>query len=186
MFLERGNDNLTFDPQVDGYTSGVFFNTVAGTPAVTSNVLRLNTASVYTLARFTVSMDMEFVLTVPTDPTSGDVRKWGLFLPSLGDRGACYFEIAGDKFYVRFFDNAGVELLSQEVAWDSGAWTGNPIAYRIAKTDRGARFYVDGTQVAQQTMPETTPLKTVNIPLAVGIKNNNADNLDLTSLTLLS
>jgi len=184
MFLERGNDNITYDPQVDGYSSGVFWTTVTGTPAISSTFLRFNAASAYTLSRHTLFMDMEFSLTVPTAPTLGDARKWGMFMPALGNRGACYFEISGTTFRVRAYDNNGTTLLvDQTVAWDA-AWTATATRYRIAKTERGAQFFINDTLVSGQSMPSTDPLKVVNIPLAVGISNSNADNMDLSYLML--
>lgn len=184
MFLERGNDNLTYDPSIDGYSAGVFFSTGSGTPAVSGGLLRLNAASVYTVSRYTTSLDMEFKLTVPAIPTSGDSRKWGMFLPATGNKGACYFEISGATFRVRMYDNNGTTLIiDQTIAWDA-AWTATAVRYRIAKTARSAQFFINDVLYSGQVMVESDPPANVNIPVAIAVVNGNADNMDMTYLMI--
>mgnify|MGYP006921294973 CR=1 FL=1 len=184
MFLERGNDNLTYCPVVDGYTSGVFWTTVVGTPAISTAFLRFTNASAYTVSRYTKDLDIEFVLTVPVAPTGGQARKWGLFLPCMGNRGACYFEVAGAVFRVRSYANDGTTLLVNQVVTFDPAWATAPIAYRIRKSAGSVEFFINNVSVSQQFMVDPAVPVDVNIPLAIAIDNGTADNLDLTSLML--
>lgn len=185
MFLERGNDNLTYDPQVDGYTSGVFLATVTGTPAISTTFLRFTSASAYTVSRYTKDIDIEFVLTVATDPTAGHARKWGLFLPAMANRGACYFEVSGATFRVRSYANDGTTLiLDQAVTWDSTAWLNVATKYRIRKSAGSVEFFINDVSVVGQSRVDPTVPVDVNIPLAIGISNGVADNLDLSSLMI--
>jgi hypothetical protein len=185
MFLERGNDNLTYDPTVDGYTSGVFWTTVTGTPAISTTFLRFTSADAYTVSRYTKDIDIEFVFKVATNPTAGHARKWGLFLPAMGNRGACYFEVSGTTFRTRSYANNGTTLLlDAAVTWDSAAWLNTATRYRIRKSAGSVEFFINDVSVSQQVRVDPVVPVDVNIPLAIAISNGVADNLDLASLML--
>lgn len=183
-YVERLLTSFAYDPQVDGYTTGVFWNTVAGTPAVTSNLLVFEPAEeAASLASITEHVDIEFVLTVASAPASGDARLWGLRNPSMGNRGAAYFEIAGAVFRVRLYAEDGTTLLlDKEITWDA-AWNNTPTRFRVQIGQAGARFWIN--DVLQPLCVVDNLLATMpKIPLRVDIKNGtgSAGNLSLSSL----
>lgn len=160
---------FVYDPVVRGLDS-TFWKSVTGTPSLTSNRLRVNNAR---LTSFTQYMrgKIEFKLNVPTAPSGGDDKFWGLRNPVAATFGAIYFQITGAVFQAVSYDDAG-NAQTTAITWDTSTWDGNQISYQILWTPTNITFLVNGiVQATHQTRIGT-------VPLALDIDNNDADNLD--------
>lgn len=134
--------------------------------------------------------EFEFAVNVPTAPTAGDYRAWGLKTPSLGTtRSRAEFRIMDAVFSCVVYSKSGVALLNQAVAWNSD-WTGAETKFAIRNTVSGVTFLINGTIVAKYTcadaganvdrVDEPTPVHCVN----GSATSNPTDNLDFGAFVL--
>lgn len=175
------NENFCYDPQISGFDAN-FFKTVTGSdPTVSSSKLRFtsNEVSSYSFYRY---LDIEFILNMPTAPTAGDDRSWGLKVPSLGNRGRVEFNINGAVFSALAYDDAGNEEINQAITWD-GDWTTTDTRFGIRITPLGIKFLIDGVVfVRGETRGNEANPDISSIPGSIHIDNGNADNMDMTCL----
>jgi len=134
--------NYLYDPQRQGYDVGQF-TTLTGTPAIASGKLSLTTAS------FIGKQDLDrgeitFGLTVPTLPTTGDVRAWGVALPAASTY--LTFDVTDDVFraVAKTADRVKAPLINANVAI---AFNATPRT--IVRSDGGS-FVTDGFVVGQK------------------------------------
>lgn len=175
-------DGYIYDVAIKGLDANFWAN-VTGTPTVATGKIRLNAATMasYILHEFP---DIEFLLTIPAAPTSGDVRQFGLLISSSQAVGAAYFDITGTTFSAKVFDNAG-NVTSKVITWDAGNWSNKAVLYRITQEADIIRFWtgVITAGVAAYTLQATIAAPVSGLPsnaLPILIKNGNSDNMDLT------
>jgi len=169
-------DGYVYDPIVKQYDT-TFWKATTGTPAMSGNVLRFNAAAVGSYIQH-IYADIEFNLTVPTAPTSGDARHWGLRNPSSDNMGAVYFKIAGAVFTAEVVDSAG-NATSTTLSWSAG-YTATATTYRIRWEADHIFFYINGVIVATVSTANTSKNQIPCDALLARIVNGNADNMDLT------
>lgn len=174
------NENFVYDPIVVGYDT-TFFKAIAGTPAVASNKLRLSAAEVasYSFYRYT---DIEFILNVPTAPTSGHARAWGLKVPALGNKARVEFDITDAVLSCKAYDDAGNATINVPITWDA-AWTATDTSFRIRVTPGGIKFFIAGVQVASGELVNYTSNPDIpSIAQTIHIVNEEAENFDVTAI----
>jgi hypothetical protein len=185
-------DSITHDPQIQGF-NGSFWGVVSGTPpAISGGILEINAATIGSYLNFTFTELCEFVLTVPSVPTVGQARRWGLYSPaaSLNGQsqnnigiGSIYFDIAGTAFTVNVEDANG-NVQSKTITWQS-AWTNKATQFAIAWEPDVVRFWIDQQIVA--TFNVTSGATAYGIPytpLPLYISNGASDNLGLNYLDI--
>lgn len=117
--------------------------------------------------------DFRFAIVVPTDPTAGDSRKFGLYSSNKGS--GIYFEISGTTFQAVAIDGVTGESTEESITWES-SWTGTKRVFRIIWQAGMAHFYVDGTKKATIAFSDED-LDLASTPMRVYIKNDNADDM---------
>lgn len=162
-------DGYIYDPVVKQYDTG-FWKTTTGTPAMSTVYLRFTSAGSASFLQH-IFADVEFSLNIPTTPSTGEAKVWGLRNLYGDDLGAIYFEITGATFRVISKDDSG-SAETTNVTWVSG-WEGADTKYRIRWEPDHVIFYVNGTIVATHTS------KVPSHALAIRILNSDADNVDL-------
>jgi len=179
--ISRMNGILLYDPQFSGYDI-TFWNTLSGFPTIVSNKLRLNTCEILSFPILR-NGDVEFTLTVPTAPTSGDTRTWGLKSPIFGNRGRIEFSISGATFSIVGYDELGTTaFISQTVPWDAG-WTNTATRFRVRWSNSEIQFLVNDSVVARGAF-QVGKLTLTSLPLSIHINNGNADNLDVSAVVV--
>lgn len=173
--IVRNNEIFLYDAQIHGYDTSII-KALAGTPAISSNKLRLNAAEITTYSFFR-NASVQFAMTIPTAPTSGDVREFGFNNPSAGNNARVEFVISGTTVTAVAYDATGTLIASVPITWNS-AWTNTETRYRISLTERMAVFAVNDTIVAtiEGAMPK--------VPMFVHLEQDNADNLDLAQIAV--
>jgi len=173
-------DGYVYDPIIKQYDT-TFWKSTTGTPAMSSNVLRFTSAAASSFLQH-IFADVEFNLTVPAVPTSGDVRTWGLRNPSSDSLGAVYFKIAGTAFTAEVVDSNG-NTKSVTLTWSAG-YTATATSYRFRWENDMIIFYINGVVVATIGTFEMPKNAIPENALALRIVNGNADNLDLNYLAV--
>lgn len=177
--------SYVIDPQVYGLDASIW-KTISGTPTVTSNKYRLNAAELVSYSQFRFG-EFEFNATVPVAPAASDNRVIGLVGKSLGNRGriAFVFNTSGEC-RAQVFDRYGVSLFDELVPFDA-TWAATATLFRIGWSLNAVRFTIsndDGTNLYSSTyQAEKNPL---SLPMSIQILNGNADNLDISSVLILS
>lgn len=152
-----------------------FWKTIAATVSVASNKLRL--ASGGNLASYTQFKygKFGFLVNVPTTPSAGEAKKWGLLLPGDVTKGSAYFEIAGAVFKCVSYTDGGT-VQSTTVTWSS--WEAVETLFEIEWEKDFVIFSVAGVVVASH---QTSTGKT---PLPLYLLNSDADNTDFGNVTI--
>lgn len=146
-----------------------FWKTIAATVSLATNKIRLASGgeiTSYTQFKYGI---FTFALNVPTTPSAGEAKKWGLLLPGAPTLGAAYFEIAGATFKCVTYDDGGT-VQSTTVTWSG---EGAETLFKIEWDEDYVIFSVAGTVVAshQTRVPKN--------PLPLYLDNSDADNTDL-------
>lgn len=156
-------------PSLEGYINGDVFKTVSGTPTVSSGSVVLNAAVITSLQVFReVCLTMQ--LTIPTAPTTGDTRVFGLGFPGTATYRIA-FEITDTTFRAAYYDKTGTLVDSYIITWSS-AWTNTSALFQIRTTNRQIFFLINETVVAR-----FNEVGVVKVGLHVNISNSNSDNL---------
>ena len=177
--------NFLFDPQRQGYDTNLW-KTLSGVPAINTNKLRLNAASIVHYADL-YGCDLTMTMNIPAAPIAGDSRRFGLSSVNLG--AYIVFDITGAVFTIQAIDGLGntktttIDFLA--------AWAGSAIDYEIRWRGTYADFLInhvpviDTTDATNKTYAANYRLNDIAIPkgpLSVYIRNTNADNLDITAV----
>jgi hypothetical protein len=133
--------NFYYDPRRQGYDPSIW-KTTSGTPVVSGNNLVFNTAAAIGKADISRG-EITFALIVPTAPTAGDDRYWGLG-HTANFSSLAVFKILDDGFFAYVYDNAG-NYKSERIDWDV-AWNAAEVDYKIKYAPDGFHFYVDGVE----------------------------------------
>lgn len=132
--------NFYYDPRRQGYDAAAW-HTLTGAPAIVGTNLVFNNASAVgkaDIGRGEITMS----LIVPTAPTAGDTRSWGLAQTNLG--AFAMFRITDTYFTAEVYDGYGNYKVEQ-IPW-LAAWTNTETEYKIKYTPDGWHFYVGGVE----------------------------------------
>ena len=151
-----------------------FWKTIAATVSATGNKIRLasggNIVS-YTQFKFGV---FQFALNVPTTPSAGEAKKWGLLMPAAATIGSMYFEITGATFRAVSYDDDGT-VQTTTLTW------GGEAAEQVFEIEWESDYVIfkrAGTVVA------THQTRVGKSPLPLYLINSDADNTDLGYITI--
>jgi hypothetical protein len=167
--IDRNSNIFLYDVKTSGYDTNIW-NTISGTPTVATGKLKLNTAEINSFAAFT-KCSVEFLMTIPTAPTSGDSRSWGLKVYNYGNKGRIEFNITDTNFTAKVYDDSGTLIDSIPITWDSN-WTNIEARFRITFSERNVFFSINDVIVARFQEVDVT-----ENPLALHIINSVADDL---------
>lgn len=185
--ITREGKIFKYSPLVDGYSNGDIFKTLTGTPAISSNLLRLNADEIGSLESFR-NASLEIYATIPAVPTAGDVRALGFKSLDNGNLGRCEFEVNDAVFSAVVYDAGGTLIERRTINWSS-AWTALPARYRVTTFETGVVFAINDTIVARYDRAEDKEIissdKLSKQPLEIHVSNSNADNLDVTSISVV-
>lgn len=161
-------DGYIYDVVIKQFDTA-FWKQTSGTSSVASNKLRNNNAAIasYLLHKYG---DYEFGLNVPTTPSAGEAKHWGLRSPATDNIGAIYFEISGATFRVVTIDDGGTSQTTT-VTWSS--YEAAETRFRFLWDEDRVIFYINETIVATHTT------RVPSNPLPLRIVNSDADNTDL-------
>lgn len=170
QFNPAKRDSFIYDFIVKQYSTADWKAT-AGTPAMDGNNFQLNAAAVasYILYQFG---EYEFSINVPTTPSTGEAKHWGLRAPATDNLGAIYFEIAGAVFRAVSRDEFG-NTETTNITWSTDpAWANNQVRYGIVWENGHANFLVNGVRYA-------THSKVPSLALPLRIVNADSDDTDV-------
>lgn len=151
-----------------------FWKTLTATVSVASNKIRVTSGgeiASYTQFKYGV---FRFALNVPTTPSAGEAKKWGLLLPGAPTVGSAYFEITGATFRAVSYDEDGTAQTTT-LTW------GGEAAEQVFEIEWEKEYVIfkrAGTAVA------THMTRVGNVPLALYLINSDADNTDLGYITI--
>lgn len=175
-------DGYIYDPIVRGYdTTTPFWKSISGTPTVTSGLLSFNAAESASWLLHLYA-EMEFLLSIPAVPTSGDVRRFGLQNPASDNLGAAYYDTAGIAFTANVIDGNGTKKTTA-ITWLS-SWTATATVFRI-RWEKDQVLFLIGTNTNAMNIVASFTSQNVSIPLgplALHIKNGNSDAMLFTYL----
>lgn len=172
-------DGYVYDVVIKQYDTN-FWKSVTSLPTISSNLLRFNAAEAASYLQH-IFADVEFKMTVPAAPTSGDARYFGFKNPAGTGLGAVYFDITNAVFSLKIYDDFG-NLYSKVLTWSSG-YTNTPTLFRIRWEKDGINVLINNVLVAsipQTTTGQTTGKMPPTGPVSISIKNANSDNMDMT------
>lgn len=152
-----------------------FWKTIAATASIASSKLRLNgggNVASYTQFKYGI---FQFLVNVPTTPSVGEAKKWGLALPGTPTRGSAYFEIVGAVFNAVSYDDDG-NAQTTAITWDS--WETAETLFEIEWEKDYVIFKVAGTVVASHQT------RVGKMPVPIYILNSDADNTDFGSFII--
>lgn len=172
--LER--TGYSYNPTLSG-ASVTFWKWVVGTAEVTGsqpNVkIRLNVDTIASYTSYKYGF-FQFRVNVPTTPSTGEAKKWGLLMPDAPTVGSAYFEITGATFRAVSYDDGGT-VQTTTLTWSGEA---AETLFEIEWEKDYVIFKLAGTVVAtHKTRVGTTPL-----PLY--LHNGDADNTDIGVITI--
>ena len=151
-----------------------FWKTIAATVSAVSNKIRLASGGAiasYTQFKYGI---FRFALNVPTTPSAGEAKKWGLLLPAAPTVGSAYFEITGATFRAVSYDESG-NAQTTTLTWRGEAaetlfeieWEADYVIFKLA-----------GSVVASHQT------RVGSVPLPLYLINSDADNTDLGYITI--
>ena len=124
------SDNLHYfyDPYLYAIDSAWFKN-ISGTATCIGGKIRVNSGILGTLRTFMMG-EYNLRMTIPTAPSSGDSRVFGLYSRARGNRNAAYFFISGTSFFARSYGDSSGTPEQTTISWDS-SWTNAPVTFTI-------------------------------------------------------
>lgn len=149
--INNENKSHVYDPSIVGLPASKY-KTISGTPSAATGDLNFNSSEICGLAYYKF-LDIAFYLTIPTAPTAGHSRAWGLKSLAGGNKGRIEFVVDGADFKATAYDNDGTEIDTVIIPWDSD-WTNENIEYKIRWTDGVIQFYVNGYCYAKMALTQ--------------------------------
>jgi len=165
-------NSLSFDPALYGIDDS-FWKVVSGTPAIAGSNIRISAAELKAYRTFRFG-GYRMTVNVPTAPTGGDAREWGLENAALGE--TARFEIAGTVFKAVTIDKDG-NSTSTTIVWDA-TWHTADVLYEIVWRENYVQFLVAGDVKATHERADNRPI----FPMNLYIHNTNADNFDIVGI----
>ena len=166
-------EHFLYDPTILGF-SDHYFSVATGSPTVTSDAVRLDETTIYSRPGY-AGGEHTFELNIPSAPSGGDDRSWGLQSPSDTSNYVIKFEISGSDFQAITKDEDG-NTTTTDISWNS--YDGSDVKYKIIWKRNYIEFQIDGQQVAHhaQRVGDAVP---EFYPIPQFIKNANADSTDM-------
>lgn len=182
--ITKSNDIWSYNPLTEGYSEDAVFSAITGTPTISSNKLRLNEDTIITYDKTFKDGSLEMVITVPTAPTTGDVRQFGLKNADGDLKGAMLFDVTDDVFTAKIYDASGTLIASKVINWNAD-WTADEATFRITWANRQVFFAVRNVIVARFTSNGdiASTVQMARHPMYLYLKNVNADNMDVSLIT---
>jgi len=178
--IVRRGEIWQYNPAIRDYTDDDVFHAISGTPTIASDKLRLNGDEIITYGTVFQFGSLEFYLTIPAVPTTGDVRQFGF--KNNGDLGKMIFNITDTDFTADVYDAAGTVIGQKTIDWDTD-WTAEEVRYRITWDERTICFAIDDVIVARFEAGFDKEIIDSDImnkfPMNGYLKNTNADNMDI-------
>lgn len=134
---------LFYDPFLYDYDK--FFLTISGNPTIVNGKMRINAAKVNT-SEMVMFGSITMSISIPTAPTAGDSRIWGIYSRAYGNRNAAYFFISGTNFYVRTYNDDSSVFEQRTIPWNSD-WTNTSVKWQIRWTIDKIEFYADNIRL---------------------------------------
>jgi len=167
---------MNYDPGTHGFDTSVW-KAIGSDPTIFTGAflssLLFNDTSAVSKVAFGRGV-FYFEMKIPTAPTAGDYRAWGL--RNFGTGASAQFIIDGEDFMAYVSDGNG-NTDSDEITWND-AWTNTDTVFRINFTPAGVKFHVGETPVSilnSSGSPKSA--------LHFFVRNDNADDLSLNGLT---
>lgn len=167
-------DDLVYSVQVRGFDSS-FWNTLSGTPSVSSNKIRVSAADINSYSQYKYGI-YEIAVNIPTTPSAGEAKVWGLRWPDT-TRDAIYFEIVGTVFQVVTRNDEGTATTTA-VTWN--AWENGEVIFRFHWTPNSVVFTINDVVVATHNVSQGHNLPSgSSLPLPLRFNNSDTDNTDI-------
>jgi len=133
---------------------------------------------------------VDIAVNVPTAPSVGDYRAFGVSIPSFGNRSRIEFVIDGTVLTAKAYDDTGHLVINQPVAWD-GDWTATETVFSVIWTASTIKMMIGGTAVASYSSEQDTRMRRIDAPVAVHVVNGssvstNTDNLDIGTVSIVA
>lgn len=147
---------------------------LTATASVVANKIRITGGGeIASMTQFKYGV-FRIALNVPTTPSIGEAKKWGLLLPGAPTIGAMYFEITGATFRAVSYDEDGTAQTTTLI------WGGEATeqVFEIEWEKEYVIFKRAGTAVA------THQTRVGNNPLPLYLINSDADSTDLGYITI--
>lgn len=114
-----------------------------------------------------------FTAVIPSVPTDGDLRKFGLY--SANQQVGIYFQVEDETFRAVVWDESIGEGDYKDITFNT-SWAGAPVDYQIIWEAGIAKFLIDGVTVAQIAFDDGG-MSFATQPLSLYVRNDNADDL---------
>lgn len=134
--------NFYYDPARQGYDT-TQWHTIFGTPVIAGTSIQLQNAGMVHYGDI-VRGQFQFNINVPSSPTQGNSRNWGLM--RINTNAYIYFAINDTNFTANAADGNG-NVSTTPITWNT-AWAGTYQQYVIRWEGGTAKFFINGTQVA--------------------------------------
>lgn len=183
----------TLDPNIIGTAANILVavqGSIATNGSAPNVVWRVNADEIASYDSYAPILDIEFPITVPAAPTSGDVRAWGWKTPGLGNRGRVEFDITDAVFSLRAYDETGTlltvrnpstgeALASNAVTWNTD-WSNALVRYRIQHQGDRINFLINEVIYGYVDIAANRPF----LAHHAHIINSNADNMDVRAIII--
>ena len=174
---EKGREvttrGMTYDVINRGFDTS-FWKEIAATVSVASDKLRLASGgNISSYTQFLYGI-YRFAINVPTTPSAGEAKKWGLLNPSSPTIGSIYFEITGATFRAVSYDESGTAQTT------TLTWSGEA-AEQVFEIEWGPTYIIfkqAGTAIATHTT------RVGNVTLSLYAINSDADNTEFGYITI--
>ena len=171
-----------YDPSIYKYSS-TFFYAISGTPSTYNGKMRFSAAKVNTLGMHMFGT-FEFKVTLPSAPTAGQSKIWGLYSRALGTRNAAYFFMSGTNLYARTYGDVDdtpeqTTIATDETDFGSETVYGTPYTFEIRWFKERVEFWMGNGVLKRKVAAHYTVIPKA-MPLPVYISNENVDNMDFT------
>lgn len=167
--------NFYYDPQRQGYDQAVW-KTITGTPAISSSLLRMNTATAVGYTDI-YSADLTICATFPLAPVAGQDKRIGFAQLNMG--AYVGFKMLDDAFYIEAA-SPNTTIVQTEITWQA-TWTAVPVAFRVLWENNQVKFFVNvigqNNEVEVGRINDTAALP--KFPLSLYVHNGDGDNLDI-------
>lgn len=158
----------SYVPSRDGFDANRW-TTIGGSPSLGTQTLTLTQSTIDEKSSISRGY-VRFKFAIPTVPTSGDYRRFGL-KDGTGESYAL-FVIDGEDFTAKVCDSDG-NVTSTDLSFDS-SWVGVNMTFEIVAFGSQISFRIEGSTVAQ-----FGGLQCPNQPMSIYVENSNADNMVL-------
>ncbi len=166
--------NFYYDPARQGYDT-TQWRTLFGDPNIQGNNLVLQNSAIIHYADL-LRGQFSFNLNIPSAPTAGQARSWGLRQINKGSY--IYFQISDTNFTANTANGYGNTTSVAILGGWSSAWTSANTEFRIKWEGGTAKFYINQVQVAVITDNTIT-----GESLSLYASNGGSDNFAIVDIS---